>query len=176
MQRHHSHPHHLRARLPNGMTGGGEMQEDRDGNKAYIEFYVYTASFGNIASGATTGPTNGPLQIQADSDFEWRKLTFFSELHGGTPPFLQSQIPELALMVTDGGSGRQLFSSATPLSSIAGNGTLPFILPVTYIFEAKSTIQLTLTNFSIAGSGGGASAYDNVFVSLIGNKIWKFGK
>jgi hypothetical protein len=161
----HAHRHHA---LHSPHNRGGKMEDDR-----YIEFYVYNASFGNIASAASS---QQQLQVQADSDFEVRKMTFIAEPHGGTAPFLDNYVPELGLMITDGGSGRQLFSSAVPISSVAGSGRLPFIWPVTYIFEAKATIILVVNNFSVAGSGGGALQWDNVYLSLIGNKIWKYGR
>lgn len=163
--------HHDRHANDHRFLERGGHHENSD--RKYIEYYTYNVSFGNIASQAASNIT---VPIQADSDFEWRKITFFAELHSGTAPFLDSQIPELGLQITDGGSGRQLYSSSSPFSSVAGTGRLPFILPVTYIFEAKASILFTVTNFSIAGSGGGAVQWDNVYLTLIGNKIWKYGR
>lgn len=144
----------------------GRISEDGDYE---VDFFVYLLSFGSIASQATG---NANQLVQADADFEWLKTGYYAELNGVAAPLLDSQVPQLDMQVTDGGSMRQLFSAAVPLAIMAGNGKLPFEMFQPRIFKASANIQVTLFNHSIAGKGPGAQTYDNVFVALIGRKVW----
>lgn len=134
------------------------------------DWFTYVVAAGTLAQNAVFV---AQLSIQADSNFEWIKATYYGTLaiaNNGLPPFEDAQFPEVTLLIQDNGSGRNLTSAAVPLSSIAGTGREPFILTPTRIFEAKSTVQFTFT--SIATSN---VAYNNVTLNLIGRKIFRMG-
>lgn len=137
-----------------------------NGANGYIgqDFYIYTANFGNLAPNAISAQS---VQIQSDSDFEWIQSTCYGNLHGETPPFLDNQLLPIDITLVDSGSSRQLFSAAIPITSFAGTGKQPFILPVTRLFKAYSNLQVT------AASIDGTNTYDNVSLNFIGRKLFR---
>ena len=148
---------------------GGQMPSQNNSGQVfqnnYLEdFFVYSASLGNLAPAAQA---NVNLQIQADAIFEWVMATCYGNLHGATPPFTDAALLPVSVQLIDSGSGRQLFSGAIPITSFAGTGKQPFILPVSRFFRARSNIQITATNFDAA------STYDNLFLNFIGRKLFR---
>lgn len=127
------------------------------------DFYIYEALFGNMAALASTTQN---VQIQSDSDFEWIMSTCYGVLHGQTVPFTVIPLP-INIQIVDSGSSRQLFNSAVPITSIAGDGRQPFILPVSKIFQSYSNIQVIATSFD------GTNVYDFVSLNFIGRKLFK---
>ena len=127
------------------------------------DFYIYQASFGNLAAGASTTVN---IQVQSDSDFEWLESTAYGNLNGGATPFPDTILLPINVNIVDGGSSRALFSAPIPLSTFAGNGKQPFILPISRIFKAYASIQLTAANFA-------AAQYDNLSLNLIGRKLFR---
>ena len=127
------------------------------------DYFVYTVNLGSLAAAATA---NVNAAISADSDFWMTGLTFFSDLALAAQTDSTRVIPLITLQMTDTGSGRQLFSAATPLCNIAGYGALPYRLIHPRYFGRSTTIQLTDANYSAA------TTYTNTFISLIGFKIF----
>lgn len=135
-------------------------------NVQYVEdFFIYQLDFAGIAAGATG---TGNIQIQADSDFKWIKATHETNIANAAQTDSARVIPLATINITDTGSGRQLMSSPSPIENMFGTGLLPFILPVHRIFRARSSISISVANFSAA------STY-NIRLSLIGTKIFKMG-
>lgn len=130
------------------------------------DFFVYEVDFtAGIAAGATG---NGSFTVQADSDFKWLKACYFADIAVAAQTDSTRIIPLATVLITDQGSGRQLMSAAVPIPSIFGTGQIPFILPVPKIFAAKSTVGVSVVNFSAA------STY-NLRLSFIGVKLFKQG-
>lgn len=131
--------------------------------KMYKDFFVYTPGvFNNIALGLSVSNT---IFIQADSDFEWQKATFLAVNVNAQTTANTRVIPNMSVLITDTGSGRQLMNAAVPISTIFGEADNPFILPEPKIFTAKSTIQVQVTNFDAA------AATVQLFLAFIGRKI-----
>jgi len=149
------------------MSSAGQTPQNNNGgqqNAQWAEdFYIYLASFGNLAAGASTVQN---LQVQSDSNFEWIETTVYGNLHGATPPFTDNILLPINITIIDSGSSRQLFSAPLPVSMFAGNGKQAFILPVTRFFQARSNIQITAQNTDAV------SQYDNLFLALIGRKLF----
>lgn len=144
---------------PRTMRGGANQPQFTQ------DFYIYSVSIAAILTNATSIQN---IAIQADSDFEWIMTTFFGYESGATEPFTDAiQLP-ITVLITDAGSGRQLFSNPVPVSSLAGTGKQPFILPIPRRFKAKSTVTLAFTSFS-------TSTYDNIYFNMIGRKIFPLG-
>lgn len=131
--------------------------------KFVVDAFTYEIDFAAIVAGATA---NGQVTIQADSDFKWLKACYFADLAAAAQTESSRVIPLCTVLITDGGSGRQLMSQAVPVTSIFGIGAIPFILPVPRIFTAKSTVAFQIVNFSAASTYG-------LRLSLIGAKIFK---
>jgi len=132
--------------------------------KALRDFFIYGTGVVTMAAAATG---NATIQVQADAAFELQKLAFFADIAGAAQTDSTRVLPLVTVQITDQGSGRQLFSVAVPIPAMMGDGTMPFILPVTKIFAANSAISLDFVNYSAA------TTY-NVRTLLIGSKIFNF--
>lgn len=134
----------------------------------YVDFFTYVVPVSATNSLAASATSTIQLPIQADSDFEWIEGTMTATTGAGVP-FPDTIIAPITVQITDGGSGRQLLSAATPINNLFGSGKQPFILPESRVFKSRSNIQFTFVNLDAA------NAYNNVFVNLVGRKIFKFG-
>lgn len=133
------------------------------------DFFVYNIAFTSIAPAITQ---QGSIQIQADSRFKWLKATFWANIIAAGSPDDQvmstQDLPNITVQMVDSGSGRQLFQSAVPVFTVFGTGQLPFILPVPRIFQARSNVAFTISNFS-------ADDTYSLTLALIGTKIFDLG-
>lgn len=137
-------------------------------NSEYAEdLFFMPFNFGaTFAAGATVQQTS---QVQADSDFEWIKSTWYGYLNSsGADTQSDSVMPPFTISITDTGSGRILMSAPTPLADVAGTGRLPFINPVKRLFKANASVTVTMTSLSSA-------QWDDVYFTMIGRKIFKYG-
>jgi len=128
------------------------------------DHYVYTVMATGLAAGAAQTQT---VNVEANSDFTLVKIAQFSDIAQAAQEFDTQVIPLITLSIQDSGSGLNLQNDPVALGSIAGNGYLPFILPVPRLFAARSTISFTFTNFSAA------TTY-NTRLALIGYKTFKY--
>ncbi len=131
------------------------------------DFYIYTAAMGNFAPAATATVN---IQIQSDSDFEWIEATCYGNLHGATAPFLDNILLPINFTLIDSGSSRQLFNAPIPVTTFAGTGKQPFILPVSRLFKAYTNIQVIGTSFDATNT------YDFVSLNFIGRKLFLTGR
>lgn len=130
------------------------------------DFFVYATP--SIAVAGVVGTqASTVIQVQADSDFELMKLSFFADTALAAQTASTRILPLVTVQITDQGSGRALFSTPLAIPSIMGDGQIPYILPTTKIFSATSAIGIDLVNFS-------AVAY-NVRIVLSGSKIFRLG-
>lgn len=127
------------------------------------EFYTYQEDFSALAA-STSAIAN--VNIQSDSDFVLQKLMYFADIAAAAQLSNSKVVPLCTIVITDSGSGRQLMESAVPIPSLFGSGDLPFILPTPRLFQARSTITITIANFSAA------TTY-NVRLSLCGYKVYR---
>jgi hypothetical protein len=133
------------------------------GPRVFRDFFSYTITFAALAAAVSA---DGQIQIQADSDFELQKWTYFADIAAAVQTESSRVLPLVTLQVTDQGVGRQMFSAAAAIPAIMGDGRIPFILPTTKVFNAKSTVLFTVANFSAA------TTY-NLRLVLLGAKIFR---
>lgn len=146
------------------MPNGNQMQTPpRQQQRTVKDFYVYQEDFSGLAAGASQ---TGNVNIQADSDFVVQKLAYAADIAGAAQTDSGRVIPLVTVLITDTGSGRQLMESSVPIPSLFGTGELPFILPQPKLFLARSTINVTVANYS------NATTY-NLRVSFIGYKVFR---
>jgi hypothetical protein len=126
------------------------------------EFFVYEIDFSALAA---SGSSSDSFNIQADSDFVLQKMTYFADIAAAAQTDSSRIVPDCTVLITNTGSGRQLMSQAVPLASIFGTGVLPFILPTPYPFQSRSTVSVTVANFS-------AGTTYNIRLSFIGYKLY----
>jgi hypothetical protein len=146
--------------IPNAPLPGARYTED---------WYIYLASTTNLGiAGSATASIPVNINIQADSDFKLLKLTHFCNSHASITNQQESTrvLPLVTVQIQDTGSGRNLFSNPIPLPAIAGDGRVPFLLPIARIFKASATITVTFTNYDTA------IAYD-INLALVGTKLFR---
>lgn len=138
-----------------------EIFTDSNGRKFFKDFFFYRARIDSLASGASSTVV---VSIEANSDFVWLKSSYNCSIAGAAYTESSRPIPLIDVTITDSGSGRNLQSSAIPLSSIAGHEGLPFNLPVPRIFQRNSNVTFTFTN------NDAAVTYVNTTLTLAGYK------
>lgn len=134
-------------------------------NQTFQDFFTYQAQVSSLAPGAQS---TSVVSIQADTNFSWVKASQFTTIAGAAQTLNSYVIPLVTLTIEDSGSGRNLQDVPVPLSNIAGRGDLPFVLTVPRVFKANSSVRFTFTNISTA------TTYENIFLSLIGYKLFRF--
>lgn len=126
--------------------------------------FVYEMDFANLVHATNA---NGNIQIQADSDFKWSKGAVFGDLAGAAQTDSSQVVPQVTVQIIDSGTGRNIFQNPIQVTSFFGlKSGLPFILPVPYIFKARSNLAFAVSNYSAAQD------YTNLRLSLIGSKIF----
>jgi hypothetical protein len=142
----------------------GPLQVNMPPDVQYVEdWYAYVPS--TISALAAGGSSIFNILMDADSDFKLSKLTQMSDIAGAAQTESSAVIPLVTMDIVDAGSGRKLFSNPIPMGAIFGAGRLPFILPVPRIFTARSSISVTLANYS------NATTY-NIRLAFIGAKLF----
>ena len=126
------------------------------------DFYIYEAESLALAAGTSS---NDVINIEADSDFILKKMTYEADILAAAYTFTTNPIPLISIQLIDTGSGRQLMQNPIPVNSFMGDGKLPFYLDNPRRFERNSTIQIAFTNFDAA------QAY-NIRLAFIGYKIY----
>jgi len=124
------------------------------------EFFVYTAALSSLAAGTSQAVQ---VNVEADSDFMINKIMQYCTDTSATGTVLAN--PNLTVQITDSASGRTIFDSAQPISSIAGSGELPFVPPVAKLLRAKSTLTVTFANRT-------AATIYNIALSFAGTKLY----
>ncbi|PCI44002.1 MAG: hypothetical protein COB41_05555 [Proteobacteria bacterium] len=127
------------------------------------DYYIYNAVVSTLAAGATQTEV---INIEADANFIVQKMAYYATLGTATPTNDDKIVPLIGISILDSGSGRNLQDQAVPLSSLAGTGALPFVLPIPRLFKARSSINIKFNNFSTLDE------YTNITLSLIGHKIF----
>lgn len=145
--------------MPTPLPAHAPVGTNRNTNR---DFYTYQNDFVAIGAGNTVVQS---FAIEADSDFILHKLTYMADISNATQTDGSRVIPLCSILITDTGSGRILSSLGVPITNIFGTGEIPFILPVPRLFKARSSISLSVNNFS------SATVY-NLKLSFIGAKVF----
>jgi len=130
-------------------------------------FWLVFPTFGPFTAGLNQQQS---VTIPNDSDFECRRIAYHidaaTQLTTGT-----TIIPNITMLLTDGGSGRALMNAAVPIASVAYSEAItPIDLAWPKIFTRNSLITCSLTNFD------GAATTFLVRITLIGRKIFSLTK
>lgn len=128
------------------------------------DFYIYTARVQNLAPGVSSTQT---INIEADANFVAVKMAYMADIAGAAQTNDSRVLPLVRVQIRDSGSGRSLQNIPVPINSVAGQGELPFVLPIPREFSANASINFSFENYSVA------TTYANVELSLIGYKRFK---
>lgn len=163
----------LESRVPNIPENAALLAAlDQMAAQASVDRQIYTytnilaaaAGANALASGVASAPVN--TAIQADAAFLWTATTYYATTANAAVTVSSTVSPNVTVLMVDTGSGRQLMDAAVPLTSIAGDGKFPYLLPLPRLIAPNSNLQCTYTNFD-------AAAGYNLFVSFHGFKIYK---
>ncbi len=129
------------------------------------DFFIYSATFTGLTA-ATTQQKNIP--ISDDSDFVILKTTFWADDGVGSKFTPNTRlIPNVLVLLTDTGSGRQLMDAAQPMYNFFGTAENPFIFPLPKLLKRRTVLQISAT------SQESAAATWRITYSFIGVKIFK---
>lgn len=113
-----------------------------------IDITFYTTSVTLTAGQSLPSQIN----IDAGNDFYWFATSYEADLAGSAYD-ATSHVPVLPLinvLITDTGSQRQLMNAPLPITTIAGDGRLPYRLLLPRLFKGNSIIQFQWTSFEAA--------------------------
>jgi hypothetical protein len=162
--------------MPNPQSGQGLPQNrasldvsPNDPNLyLYRSFFTYEAdTLANYPDGLAPGDSaNLTFNIAKDSDFFWTKFGVAAFI--ADDGYTQSTQPIAGVNITlvNATNGRQYMNNPVPLANMSGSGQLPFILPVLTLWEALTTIQVTLQNAT------DNTTYSNLQLSFLGIKAF----
>ena len=130
------------------------------------DFYAYQATATALAAAVGTTATD-IVSIEADANFYLTKISGFGLIGDDAPTVAPAGvIPAVSVQINDTGSGRNLFNEAVPLSAIAGQAGLPFVLDYPRLIQRNSTLQVTFTQLT------DNALYSDVFLTFIGFKVY----
>lgn len=134
----------------------------------YRSFFTYEAdTLQNYPTGLIPGATaNLTFNIAKDSDFFWTKFGVAGFLAADGYTQSTQPIPGVNITLVNATNGRQYMNQPVPLANMSGSGQLPFILPVVTLWEALTTIQVTLQNVT------DNTTYSNLQLSFLGIKAF----
>lgn len=110
-----------------------------------FDYYTYLVP-GTLAF--APGNLTQNLPIQADSNFILSKLSFAADIAAAAQTDSTRVLPLVKVQISE--VGTSLFSDFIPLVALAGDGRLPYVLPVARQFAANSSITVQLTNYAAA--------------------------
>ncbi len=141
------------------------------------DWYTITVDAGNspapvgagaiLAAGAIANVT---YQINKGQDFYLVAISQQSQAEsGGTAEGGLEEstnlIPLVTLQINDSGSDRNLFSSPTPVGSIAGDGKRPFRMIQPRVFRGGAVLTFVFTSFDTAD-------FEHLYLTLHGYKYF----
>lgn len=130
------------------------------------EFFVYSTNPVVVTLSDASPVIQAQVSIQSDADFELLELAQATDIAGALQTDSSRVIPLATIQFQMSGSGNDIMPNPVPLSAIAGDGRLPFIMPETKIWPANSSMLITLTRYAVAGT-----TY-NIRLALIGRKLF----
>lgn len=106
-------------------------------------FHTYPLLFSALA--AAGGNDSKSFQVETGYDFLWVKAqAFVYDVNGlGVDPDLW---PRLVVTLQDGSTQQAITTGETPIHSLFGSGSLPFILPAPHRIVGGATFNATVFN------------------------------
>lgn len=128
------------------------------------DFFTYSILFATFA--AATTPV-GSFNIDQEADFEWMYSSFFADIAGGAQTNDTRVLPLVTVNLSAGGAAaRPLQNIQVPITSLFGDGMIPFRLPQPKILKAGQTLTAQITNVSAATSY-------RLWLNFVGRKLFK---
>lgn len=128
------------------------------------DFYVYEIDFATLVHGGNT-PQTSSFNIQTDANFLWQEANVFADIAGAAFTNNSQPIPNVQILITDTGAGRQLMSAPVPVTNIFGLGRETKVLRNPRWFAKMASIQVQVNNID-------AAVDYNLKLSFIGTKFF----
>lgn len=147
-----------------GASAGYASKFIEDGRRDY---FAYQATALTLAPGASS---TDQVIIQADANFYWTKTQVASLIADDAPVLAQfGVVPAVTVQIQDTGSSRNIFDEPIPVSAMAGQTGLPFVLDYPRLIMRSSTLQVTFQNIT------DNTTYSDIFLTFIGFKVYPGG-
>lgn len=139
------------------------MEQQKPLRYTGADLFTYAAPVLAIAAGAAQSVN---IQIDTEADFECSKLTYAADIAGAAQTDSGRVVPLVTVSISEGGaSARPLMNTPVPISSLFGDGRIPFILPSPKIFRAGQMLSFSFVNIS-------AGTTYRLYAALIGRKLF----
>lgn len=116
------------------------------------DWYTYSVTFLTLAAysgGAPGAQQTQAINIDASADFFWTQLSYQAVGTYGTSTYTQQSnpVPLAKIMITDGGSSKNLMQFPTYLAAVAGVGGWPYGLRHPRFFARNSLVSVQAQSF-----------------------------
>jgi hypothetical protein len=116
------------------------------------DYFVYVFYFGLSGAGLTAGQADFvSIEIEDDAYFDWEKTTALCQQIAATAMEYVYIAQQVGVQITDGGTGRDLFSQSSVLPVMSGSTLFPYELPIPHRFVPKTQCSAIFTNNLPAG-------------------------
>lgn len=126
---------------------------DETGRRYMAQEFTYAIVFNSLTG--QFGQRQGQIQVQADSAFVVLAQTFSfwdEDANVFALPRDQLVVPDISVLITNTGSGRQLMNTPVRIEEKFGTAQLPYILPSPQFFQPNAAMQVAI--FSQKNFGG----------------------
>lgn len=130
-----------------------------------VEWFCYAAQ---VLALAPAGVLTSTIQFEAASEFCLERLSWSADIAGAAQTVSSVVNPNVSVQINDSGEGKNLFQVPIAVTAIAGQGTLPHILPVKRRFKPSASVLFTFTSFEAAVT------YARLTLVLEGYKAYPF--
>src|SRR5262245_18168545 len=128
---------------PQPMAGPARPRSPNDPN-----YYVASVTYVYEVDALTNYPNGIAPAAQAlltfnvsnDADFFWTLLGCYAAVASDGVLTSTQPVPGVNLLLVNTTTGRQYMSAPVPLANLSGDGRLPFVVPVSTLWEKQSTI------------------------------------
>jgi hypothetical protein len=139
----------MQQRAAAAAANGAPLVRRRLGDILYDSFFQYVQNFTYTVG---TEALTAVVPIQSDAHFLCVETVYDLGTATGVVPAALSG--GALIILTDGGSQRQLSSAQVPVSALFGTAQRPFVWPFTHLFRANSSIGIVATGSSAALMAG----------------------
>ncbi len=128
------------------------------------DFFTYEIDFAALLHGGNT-PQTSSFTIQTDANFLWQEASYFADIGGAAFVLNTQPIPNIEILITDTGAGRQLMNAPVPMTNIFGFGREKSVLRNPRWFAKMASVQIQVNNID-------AAVDYNLKLSFIGTKFF----
>jgi hypothetical protein len=132
--------------------------------------YTYGARW-FINDFTTANPAEQIVRIDSDSDFAVQKIAYSYQYDNVIGDAADRPIGHFQLRIFDSTTGRYWDNGFVEIDTIAGTGTLPFVLPTPKVMVANSEIKITLRAATVPDPDTQPAFF--FILNFIGDKLFR---